>query len=86
MSEIPCPFCQCTAKRYDLGIDSYRCVGCGYTDYAAPQGRPEPPNYAAEADKLKAILRKCQQVAASGESDIRALPWDEIDEAVKRTG
>ncbi len=79
MNEAPCPFCQCTAKRYDLGIDSLRCANCGYTDYSPPPNRPEPPD-------LRAILIKCQQVAASGESDIRALPWDEIDEAVKRSG
>ncbi len=42
MNEAPCPFCKCTAKRYDLGIDSLRCANCGYTDYAAPQGGLEP--------------------------------------------
>ncbi len=54
-----------------------------------PDGSDDVPlgiSFNSEAEKLRAILRKCQQVAASGESDIRGLPWDEIDEAVKRTG
>lgn len=38
---------------------------------------------AIEASGLLEILRECIAVADSGESDIRGLPWDKIDAALK---
>jgi hypothetical protein len=36
-----------------------------------------------EVDRLRDLLRECDSVARSGESDIRGLPWEKIDAALR---